>query len=100
MTESELLIELLVGRAGDGLERVRGSPSRVSEQIDDGVQEDPHHVHKVPVQTGHLEAEMLLRRVVTTAGPQQPDREQCRPYEHVQAVKPGEGEEGGREGAV
>ena len=61
MTESELPIAMLVGSAGDGLEGLRGSPSRGSEEVDDGVEEDPHHVHEVPVEAGHLEAEMVIR---------------------------------------
>src|SRR6185503_9746144 len=64
-----------------------------SENVDDGEQQDPHDVDEVPVEAGHLEAEMLGRRVVTADRSQERDRQQRGTNQHVQAVQAGQREE-------
>src|SRR5579859_6569685 len=73
-----------------------GALSAVSSEdhVDEGEQEQPHHVDEVPVPGGRLEAEVLLRREAAGQQPRQADRQEDRPNQHVEAVEAGRHEEG------
>src|SRR5690606_30246120 len=60
-----------------------------------GEQEQPHHVDKVPIPGGRLEAEMLLRREVPRQGAEEADRKEDGPDYDVETVKSRRHEERG-----
>src|SRR6185295_18356612 len=66
---------------------------RVGDEIDDGEDQDPDHVHEVPVQTGDLHLEMLLGGELA---PQRDAHQGEQPQDadgDVHAVEAGENEE-------
>src|SRR5436190_8906349 len=62
------------------------------EDVDGGEDDDPHHVDEVPVDPGHLDAEMVLRlrAVVAPPGADVRDPQQDEPDGDVGTVQAGE----------
>ena len=77
----------LLGCQRMSAERDRSSP------VDDQVQAQPDHIHKVPVPGCPLKAEMALSGEVPLLQAQGDDQEHQHPDEHVQAVEACEHEE-------
>jgi hypothetical protein len=57
-------------------------------------EEDPDHVHEVPIPLGEFQAEMLFRLEVAGIGAQQAHEQEDRADDHVHAVETGRHEEG------
>src|SRR6187549_3719523 len=73
-----------------------------SEDVDADVDDDPHHVYEVPVDAGHLDAEVVLRRraEVAAEGADRREGEQSEADEDVGAVQAGEAVEDRAEAEV
>src|SRR5215831_7727746 len=71
------------------------------EEIDRRVHDDPHYVDEVPVDSGKLDAVVVLRRVVTAEAADRHHEEEAQADRHVRPVQPREAEEdrGERAGA-
>src|SRR5690606_25384298 len=63
--------------------------------IDGGKQEQPDHVHEVPVPGSELETEVMLLGEVAGIDARQADDQEDRADEHVEAMEAGRHEEGG-----
>src|SRR5690606_26431212 len=74
---------------------MRHRRTKAAPYIDAGEQEQPHHVDKVPIPGGRLEAEMLLRREVPRQGAEEADRKEDGPDYDVETVKSRRHEERG-----
>src|SRR5579871_1517077 len=61
-------------------------------QIQQGEQEDPHNIDKVPIQSGHFQHGGMLRSQPADHGHEQDDGENHDAAENVQRVKAGHGE--------
>src|ERR671910_117033 len=68
---------------------VRRIVAAASPDIDAGEQEQPDHVDEVPVPSGGLEAEMLLRREVALHRPDQTHGEKDGADDHMETVEAG-----------
>src|SRR3954454_10489565 len=58
--------------------------------VDGRVDDDPHDVDEVPVDTGHLDTAVLLGRVVAAERPDRREREKDQADGHVRAVQSGQ----------
>src|SRR3954470_15335542 len=72
-----------------------GSAAAEAPYVDGGEEEEPDHVHEVPVPSGEFEAEVLLGREVAAIGAQQADGQEDRADDHVRPVEARRHEEGG-----
>src|SRR5262245_15013286 len=75
---------------------------RPSEDVDRRINDDPHHVYEVPVDAGHLDAEVVLRLrpEVAAESANRGEAEQGEADEDVGAVEAGEAVEDRAEGEV
>src|SRR5215475_4387127 len=71
-----------------------GRAGAAEPDVDADEQEQPDHVDEVPVPGGKFEAEMLLRREVTSIGAEQADQQEDGADQHMEAVEAGRHEEG------
>src|ERR671914_955719 len=72
------------------------------QDVERGVDHDPHYVHEVPVDPWDLDAEVVVggRPVMAADGPDERVEEQVEPHEDVGAVEPRQPVEGRAEGVV
>src|SRR5919109_4039818 len=77
-------------------------PSSQLQDVDRGVDHDPHYVHEVPVDPWDLDAEMIVRGrpVVSPHGADQRVQQQVQPDEDVRAVQARQTVEGRSERVV
>src|SRR5665811_514062 len=77
-------------------------PERLLEDVDGGVDDEPHHVYEVPVDARDLDAEVVLGLgpEVAAEGADRGEAEQGEADEDVGAVQAGEAEEDRAEGEV
>src|SRR5262245_46960365 len=79
-------------KAASSLRKGLSTPTSL-EEVDRRVHDDPHHVDKMPVDAGALDAVMVLRRVVTPNAPDDDHEQQAEADGDVRTVQPGEPEE-------
>src|SRR5262249_12299303 len=86
---------MAVGTMGFGHDinsRVERCPPTGSNQVEQRKQENPHDVHKVPVEAGQLDHALVLGAEPAHQGHEQNDGEHDQTAEHVQGVKARHGE--------